>query len=105
MQTRHDSAVATTSRRVPAGLRLPSSPTTSGILAFLDGEPVGWCAVEPRSAYTDLPWQRTKFTVRGEDPADQTVRAVTCLAHRAGYRRAAGRHAHRLRTQWPSAGP
>ena len=65
----------------------PSSPTTSGLVAYLDGEPVGWCAVEPRSAYRDLPWQRTKLTVRGEDPADQTVWAVTCFATRAGHRR------------------
>src|SRR5215207_742490 len=27
------------------------SVTTSGLVAYLDGEPVGWCAVEPRSAY------------------------------------------------------
>ena len=65
----------------------PGSLTTSGLVAYLDGEPVGWCAVEPRSAYTDLPWQRTKLTARGEDPADQTVWAVTCFATRAGYRR------------------
>ena len=65
----------------------PSSLTTSGILAYLDGEPVGWCAVESRSAYRHLPWQRTKLAVRGEDPTDQTVWAVTCFATRAGYRR------------------
>ena len=27
----------------------PKSGTTSGLVAYLDGEPVGWCAVEPRS--------------------------------------------------------
>ena len=32
----------------------PESGTTSGLVAYLDGEPVGWCAVEPRSAYTGL---------------------------------------------------
>ncbi len=30
----------------------PGSTTTSGLVAHLDGEPVGWCAVEPRTAYT-----------------------------------------------------
>ena len=25
----------------------PESDTTSGLVAYLDGEPVGWCAVEP----------------------------------------------------------
>ena len=66
---------------------VPSSPTTSGLVASLGGAAVGWCAVEPRSAYTDLPTQRTKLTVRGEDAADQAVWAVTCFATRAGYRR------------------
>jgi hypothetical protein len=28
----------------------PDSDTTSGLVAYLDGEPVGWCAVEPRAA-------------------------------------------------------
>ena len=27
----------------------PRADTTSGLVAYLDGEPVGWCAVEPRS--------------------------------------------------------
>ena len=26
----------------------PASDTTSGLVAYLDGEPAGWCAVEPR---------------------------------------------------------
>ena len=26
----------------------PESDTTSGLVAYLDREPVGWCAVEPR---------------------------------------------------------
>src|SRR5512133_134444 len=29
----------------------PESDTTSGLVAYLDGTPVGWCAVEPRTAY------------------------------------------------------
>src|SRR5262247_1563919 len=28
----------------------PDSATTSGLVAYLGGEPAGWCAVEPRSA-------------------------------------------------------
>ncbi len=32
----------------------PESDTTSGLVAYLDGEPVGWCAVEPRTAYVRL---------------------------------------------------
>ena len=65
----------------------PDVPATSGLVAYLDGEPVGWCAVEPRSAYTRLPPQRVVFKERGEDPEDPSVWAVTCFATRAGYRR------------------
>jgi GNAT superfamily N-acetyltransferase len=64
------------------------SDTTSGLVAYLDGEPVGWCAVEPRSAYQGLvrhyriPWEG-----RAEDRADDSVWAVTCLFTRAGFRK------------------
>jgi GNAT superfamily N-acetyltransferase len=64
------------------------SEETSGLVAYLDGEPVGWCAVEPCPAYTGLvrnmrvPWEG-----RAEDKADASVWAVTCLFTRAGHRR------------------
>lgn len=64
----------------------PDSGTTSGLIAFLDGEPVGWCAVEPRSAYPKLPPARLAWKERGEAKDDSTVWAVTCFAVRAGYR-------------------
>ncbi len=32
----------------------PESDTTSGLVAYLEREPVGWCAVEPRTAYVRL---------------------------------------------------
>jgi GNAT superfamily N-acetyltransferase len=66
----------------------PGSDTTSGLVAYLDGEPVGWCAVEPRSRYEGLrrnarvPWEG-----REEDKADDSVWAVTCLFARAGFRK------------------
>jgi GNAT superfamily N-acetyltransferase len=65
----------------------PSARTTSGLVAYLDGEPVGWCAVEPRTAYPRLPPRRTVLTARGEDKDDDSVWAVTCFATRAGFRR------------------
>jgi GNAT superfamily N-acetyltransferase len=61
---------------------------TSGLVAYLAGQPVGWCAVEPRSHYDGLvrvfkvPWEG-----RTEDRSDATVWAVTCLFTRAGFRR------------------
>lgn len=67
---------------------VPDAPRTSGLVAYRDGEPVGWCAVEPRPAYTGLlrvarvPWEG-----RDEDRADPSVWAVTCLFTRAGHRR------------------
>jgi GNAT superfamily N-acetyltransferase len=66
----------------------PESGTTSGLVAYLDGEPVGWCAVEPRTAYTGLlrnnrvPWEG-----RAEDKTDDSVWAVTCFFTRAGFRK------------------
>lgn len=61
--------------------------TTSGLVAYLDGEAVGWCAVEPRSNYPRLPPRRTVLQQRGEDKEDDSVWAVTCFATRAGFRR------------------
>jgi GNAT superfamily N-acetyltransferase len=63
------------------------SRTTSGLVAYLDGEAVGWCAVEPRTSYarlllkTRVPWEG-----RAEDKADEGVWAVTCFVTRAGFR-------------------
>jgi GNAT superfamily N-acetyltransferase len=67
----------------------PGSTTTSGLVAYLDGEPVGWCAVEPRPAYEGLlrnnrvPWSDRPE----EDKADASVWAVTCFVVRAGFRK------------------
>jgi GNAT superfamily N-acetyltransferase len=65
----------------------PRARQTSGLVAYLDGEPVGWCAVEPRSAYPRLPPARVAWKARGEDKDDDSVWAVTCFATRAGFRR------------------
>lgn len=64
------------------------SKTTSGLVAFLDGEPVGWCGVDRRCAHPRLlrnnrvPWEG-----RDEDKNDDSVWAVTCFVTRAGYRK------------------
>ena len=66
----------------------PESKTTSGLVAYLDGEPVGWCAVEPRSHYEGLvrnnrvPWQG-----RDEARSDDSVWAITCFLIRRGFRK------------------
>ena len=64
------------------------SSTTSGLVAYLDGEPVGWCAVEPRTSYPRLLLKtRIAWEGRAEDKADASVWAVTCFVTRAGFRR------------------
>lgn len=66
----------------------PDAATTTGLVAYLEREPVGWCAIEPRNQYQGLlrvfrvPWEG-----RNEVKADATVWAVTCLMIRSGYRR------------------
>jgi GNAT superfamily N-acetyltransferase len=66
----------------------PGSETTSGLVAYLDGEPAGWCAVEPRTAYGGLVRNnRVPWTWRAEAKTDDCVWAVTCVFARAGYRR------------------
>ena len=66
----------------------PRARTTSGLVAYLDDEPVGWCAVEPRTSYEGLARNnRVPWTDRDEDKTDDSVWAVTCLFTRAGFRR------------------
>lgn len=65
----------------------PDSETTSGLVAYVGGEPAGWCAVEPRSAYPRLRYMRVPWSGRDEDIADDTVWAVTCFTVRVGRRR------------------
>jgi GNAT superfamily N-acetyltransferase len=73
--------------REQTGCDDPASDTTSGLVAYLDGEPVGWCAVEPRTAYLRLARMRVPWTGRDEDKQDDGVWAVTCFVTRTGYRR------------------
>ncbi|MGZ5401137.1 MAG: GNAT family N-acetyltransferase [Nocardioides sp.] len=61
---------------------------TSGLVAYVDDEPAGWCAVEPRAAYGGLVrHSRVVWTGREEDKADESVWAVTCVFTRTGFRR------------------
>ena len=65
----------------------PEAATTAGLVAYLGDEPVGWCAVEPRTAYPGLlRVYRTPWEGRSEDKTDDSVWAVTCVFVRAGYR-------------------
>jgi GNAT superfamily N-acetyltransferase len=66
----------------------PEAGGTSGLVAYLGTEPVGWCAVEPRTAYSCLLRNnRVPWAGRAEDKADDSVWAVTCFFTRTGFRK------------------
>ena len=58
---------------------------TSGLIGYLDGEPVGWVAVEPRENYPRI-WNRKQPWMR-MDPELEGVWSVTCFVVRKGFRR------------------
>lgn len=64
----------------------PDAAATSGLVAYVDEEPAGWVAVEPRTAYPKLRTSRVPWSGRGEDKDDDNVWAVTCFVVRKGYR-------------------
>jgi len=58
---------------------------TSGLIGYLDGEPAGWVAVEPRDNYPRI-WSRKKSWMR-MDTELVGVWSVTCFVVRKGFRR------------------
>ena len=67
--------------------RAQTAEHATGLVAFLDGEPAGWCAVEPRTAYRRLLRSRLVWDGRDEDQNDDGVWSVTCFVTRKGFRR------------------
>ena len=59
---------------------------TSGLIAYVDGQPAGWAAVEPRTAYLKLRRKPLVWAGRNEDKDDESVWAVTCLVVRKEFR-------------------
>lgn len=53
-----------------------------GVIAYVDGEPVGWCSVAPRRTHHRLTHSRTIPTVDDVD-----VWSVICFVVRVGFRR------------------
>ena len=64
----------------------PNAVVTSGLVAYVDGEPAGWAAVEPRTEYPKLRTSRIPWSGRHEDKDDDGVWAVTCFVVRKGFR-------------------
>lgn len=66
----------------------PRAKATTGLVAYLNDEAVGWCAAAPRAEHPRLLRDyRVPWLGRHEDKTDATVWAVTCFVTRAGYRR------------------
>jgi GNAT superfamily N-acetyltransferase len=65
----------------------PAAPTTSGLVAYDDGEPAGWVAVAPRPTYRRY-YGRSPVVWRGrhEDRDDDGVWVAACFVVRAGHR-------------------
>ncbi|WP_438855798.1 GNAT family N-acetyltransferase [Agromyces sp. M3QZ16-3] len=72
--------------------QLSAPGTGPGLIAY-DGEtPVGWCAVEPRSALERLPHSQVASASPDDDFDDPSIWAVTCfVVPRAHRRRGVGR--------------
>ena len=64
----------------------PKADSTTGLLAYVGGEPAGWCCVEPLPALPLLPEQRTWCKKRGQDPTDDRVWVVACFVTRTPFR-------------------
>lgn len=62
-----------------------TSGPTSGLIGYVDGEPAGWVAVEPRENYPRL-WSRKQPWMR-MDPELEGVWSVTCFVIRKGWRK------------------
>lgn len=65
----------------------------SGLVAYVDGQPAGWVAVEPRCDYAKLLGMPIPWKGRAEDKHDDGVWAVTCFVTRTGYRKRGISHA------------
>jgi GNAT superfamily N-acetyltransferase len=53
-----------------------------GVLAYVDGKPIGWCAVAPREKYVRLEYSRILKRID-----DEPVWSITCLFVSKAYRR------------------
>ncbi|MBO6756190.1 MAG: GNAT family N-acetyltransferase [Roseibium sp.] len=72
-----------------AGLRqrVEAGPAP-GLLAYADGQPVGWVAVGPRAGYVRFQLSRTSKPLDKDlEDGPQTPFAITCFYIRAGWRK------------------
>ena len=62
--------------QVQAACDDPAAEATSGLVAYVDGIPAGWVAVEPRIAYPKLRTTQIPWRGRAEDKDDESARAL-----------------------------
>lgn len=77
-----DFSRSTEEDRIAALRRQLAATPAPGMLAYSDGEPVGWCGFAPRSAYERLVRSRTIPVVD-----DVPVWSIVCFVVRSGHRR------------------
>lgn len=75
---------ATAEERRSLLLGLVTEGAEPGLLAYRDGEPIGWCAVGPRSRYARMMSSRSRVYRPVDDDPDQWV--VNCFYVAAGQR-------------------
>jgi GNAT superfamily N-acetyltransferase len=75
--------IRTADRRAALQEQVGGSGPAPGVVGYLDGEPVGWCAVAPRADYVRLATTRVAQATDGGDG----VWSVTCFVVRVGHRR------------------
>jgi GNAT superfamily N-acetyltransferase len=71
----------TADRRAALLEQVSGSAPAPGVVGYVDGEPVGWCAVAPRADYA-----RLGRVAQATEDADG-VWSVTCFVVRVGHRR------------------
>ncbi len=65
---------------------IPAPPRPSAIVAYVDDEPAGWCAVDSRGVYGRLRGSPVPWKGRDEDKDDDSVWAIACLVVAKGHR-------------------
>jgi len=72
--------------REAVGCDDPRATSTVGLVAWLDDEPVGWVAVDRRTAYVRIRNSPVAWSGRHERKDDESVWAIACLVVRRGFR-------------------
>lgn len=72
--------------REATGCDDPRATSTVGLVAWVDGGPAGWVAVDARPAYRRLRNSPVPWADRREAKDDPSVWAIACLVVRRGFR-------------------